>query len=58
MISEGLDALKNMASDMNEVSFVKYIPYNRLPLFSILADEPCHLTLILAGAGPSSSSDG
>ena len=50
MISEGLDALKNMASDMNEVSFFNYISYNRLPLFTF--------ELIPAGAGPSSSFDG
>uniref|UniRef100_A0A0D3BHB2 Uncharacterized protein n=1 Tax=Brassica oleracea var. oleracea TaxID=109376 RepID=A0A0D3BHB2_BRAOL len=31
----GLDALKNMASDMNEVSFLNYISYNRLPTYSV-----------------------
>ena len=31
----GLDALKNMASDMNEVSLLNYISYNRLPTYSV-----------------------
>lgn len=36
MISEGLDTLKNMASDMNEVSYITYIVL--MPPASLLRD--------------------
>lgn len=41
MISEGLDTLKNMAHDMNEVSYVPDLIIFIFTLINILVDSDC-----------------